>query len=209
MIETNEQLIQELIDFGYLKNERLIDAFKNIDRKDFIQEASKDLAYINEPLAIGYNQTISQPLTVAFMLELLDLKEGDNVLEIGAGSGWQTMLIAHMISNTGNITAIEVIPEFKEMAEKNISKHVNEVFNNIKLILGDGSKGFEENSPYDKIISAATCDEIPTSWKEQLKIGGRIVTPVKNSIVVLDKTAKNDFIEKSFPGFSFVPLVIG
>ena len=91
-------LIKELMAEGILKTPSIIEAFEKVDRKDFVPEELKDKAYLNTPLPIGYGQTISQPLTVAFMLELLQPQAGDKVLEIGSGSGWQTALLAHMVS---------------------------------------------------------------------------------------------------------------
>jgi len=217
MIKSNEQLIKELTELGYLKSSRLIEAFEKIDRINFISDELKDSAYVNEPLPIGFGQTISQPLTVAFMLELLDLKRREKVLEIGSGSGWQTALIAFMIEHPGGITededglygmvAIERIPELKKMTEKNVSHYSFIERGVVKVIEGDGSRGREEDAPYDKIIAAAAGNDIPKEWKEQLRIGGKIVAPVKNSVVLMEKTGKNEFEKKEFFGFSFVPLV--
>lgn len=201
---SKSSLIASLTDDGYLKTPALIETFQKIDRKDFVGDANKDFAYLNQALSIGFGQTISQPLTVAFMLEHLEPKAGEKILDIGAGSGWQTCLLAHIIGETGKIIAIEIIPELKEISEKNLEKYG---FKNIKLILGDGSKGYAEEAPYDKIIAAATTEEIPLAWQEQLKIGGRIVAPINQSIVVLDKIDQNRFAKKEYFGFSFVPLV--
>ncbi len=229
---TKENLIKELIKDGYLKTPSIIETFNAIDRKDFVREETINEAYENYPLAIGFGQTISQPLTVAFMLELLTPKTGEKILDIGAGSGWQTTLLAYVVgksqinadnvqidaekdlreSTLGNlrksaiVVAIERIPELRKFAEENISKYEN-LKNNIKIILGDGAKGFEEEAPYDKIIAAAAGEEIPAAWKEQLKIGGRIVAPVRQSIIVLDKTGQNQFSQKQYFGFNFVPLI--
>ena len=92
-----ENLINSLISDGYLKTPLLIEAFKNIDRQDFVPEEYKNSAYINEPLPIGFEQTISQPLTVAFLMELLEPKPGEKILDIGAGSGWSAALLAYVV----------------------------------------------------------------------------------------------------------------
>lgn len=205
-----ENLIDELIKDGYLKTPAIIEAFKKIDRKDFVPENLVSDAYGNYPLPIGFGQTISQPLTVAFMLELLEPREGEKILDIGAGSGWQTTLLTQIVGDPpvggGKVIGIERIPELKIMAEKNVAKYDN--LKNVQIVLGDGSKGLTEEAPYDKIIAAAAGEEIPVAWKEQLKIGGRIVAPIGNSIVVLDKTGQDQFSQKQFFGFSFVPLII-
>ncbi len=204
---TKENLIKELIKDGYLKTPAIIEGFNVIDRKDFVREENKNDAYGNYPLPIGFNQPISQPLTVAFMLELLEPKTGEKILDIGAGSGWQTALLANLVGESGKIIAIERIPELKTFAESNISKYGFIENGIVKILEGDGAKGFSEGAPYDKIIAAATANEIPEAWKDQLKIGGRIVAPVQNSIIVLDKTGPNQFSKKQFFGFSFVPLI--
>src|SRR3989344_867492 len=110
-MNTLEGLIQELLSGGYLKTPRIIDAFRLIDRADFVLPEYKDEACGNYPLPIGEGQTISQPLTVAFMLELLNPQPGEKILDIGAGSGWQTALLAEIVGPKGQIVAIERIPK--------------------------------------------------------------------------------------------------
>ncbi len=211
-----------MINDNYLKTPEIIEAFKAIDRADFVLNEYKSEAYVNAPLPIGFGQTISQPLTVAFMIELLQPKAGEKILEIGAGSGWQTAILAYITNKQGqsgkaglsievrspNIIAIEHIPELREMAEKNVAKYnfiKNEV---VKVIAADGSRGYKKEAPYNKIIAgAAASGEVPADWCKQLKIGGRIVAPVENSIVVIDKTEKNKCDKKEYFGFSFVPLI--
>ena len=207
-----QNLIDSLIKDGYLKTPEIIEAFKSIDRIDFTPEEYKSEAYVNAPLAIGFDQTISQPLTVAFMLELLEPKPGEKILDIGAGSGWVSALLAQIIGNPpaggGKVVAIERVPELKEMAEKNLIKYDFLKNSIVKIILGDGSKGYKKEAPYDKIIAAAAAEgDIPVAWRRQLKIGGRIVAPVENSIITIDKIGKNKYNQKEYFGFSFVPLI--
>ncbi|OGY65903.1 MAG: protein-L-isoaspartate O-methyltransferase [Candidatus Harrisonbacteria bacterium RIFCSPLOWO2_02_FULL_41_11] len=215
---TKEDLIKELVKDGYLKTPAVIGAFNAIDRKDFLPEEVKERAYENTALPIGYEQTISQPLVVAFMLELLEIKPGEKVLDVGTGSGWNAALIANLVGNTGTVVSIERVPELYEFAKKNLVKYnfidsANSALSQrasavlVKLIQGDGSLGYETEAPYDKIVAGAAAQEIPAVWKEQLKIGGRIVAPVKDSIVVLDKISKDKFKQKDYFGFSFVPLI--
>src|SRR3990167_725228 len=113
---TREDLINELIKDGYLKTPAIIEAFKRIDRKDFVPEEMKEMAYENTALPIGEKQTISQPLVVAFMLELLELKSGEKILEIGTGSGWNTALMAKIAGEKGKIISIERIKELNQFA---------------------------------------------------------------------------------------------
>ena len=214
-----EKLIDSLIGDGYLKTPEIIEAFRKIDRADFVPDENKTEAYVNAPLPIGFGQTISQPLTVAFMVELLQPKAGQRILEIGAGSGWQTAILSQIVAKGkteeqaakeqgGKIFGIERIQELKEMSEKNVSKYDFIKNGMAEIILGDGSKGYKKEAPFDKIIAgAAAYADVPKQWKQQLKIRGRIVAPVENSIVVIEKTAKNKYIKKEYFGFSFVPLI--
>jgi len=199
-------LVEKLIEKGYLKTPRIISAFRKIKRSDFLPEKLKNLAELDEPLPIGFGQTISQPLTVAFMLELLQPKKGDKILDVGSGSGWTTSLLAEIVGSKGKVYAIEIIKELKEFGEKNTKKYnfVNKGI--VKFICGDGSKGLPEKSPFDKILVSASAEEIPVELKEQLKIGGRLVIPVRDSIFLIVRK-NNEFEEKEFFGFSFVPLI--
>lgn len=226
MNKNYEDLLSSLIDDGYLKTPEIIEAFKKVDRADFVLDEYKNSAYENSPLAIGYDQTISQPLTVAFMIELLHPKVGDKVLDIGSGSGWQAAILTEIVANgydadvendkneqdqnnlRGSVVAVERILALKEMTEKNLQKYDLIKHGLVSSIFGDGFKGYKAGAPYDKIIAAATADgEIPVEWKRQLKIGGRIVAPIGSSIVVFDKIAKGKYNKKEYFGFSFVPLL--
>lgn len=202
-----EKLVEQLIGEGYLKSPEIIEAFLRIDRADFIRSTFWGEAYGNYPLQIGYNQTISQPATVAFMLELLKIKKGDKVLDVGSGSGWQTALLATLTGHIGQVFAIERIKELKEFGEKNCSQYK---FDNIRFIEGDGSKGLPNEAPFDKIIVAAASEKIPEALKEQLKIGGRLVIPVgevSQDIVLIEKISEKKYREERHPGFVFVPLI--
>ena len=199
-----EQLINNLIRRGYLKTPRIISAFRKIKRVDFVLEDLRGEAGVNTPLPIGHGQTISQPLTVAFMLELLEPRKGDRILDIGSGSGWQAAMLAEIVGEKGKIYAIERIPELKTFGENNAGEYR---FENIEFILGDGSVGLKEKSPFDKIIAAAAADKISEELKRQLKIKGRLVVPVKNSIWLVVRESEIEFTEQEFPGFAFVPLI--
>jgi protein-L-isoaspartate(D-aspartate) O-methyltransferase len=208
---TKERLLKELTDEGYLHSQPLINAFEKIDRLDFVPADQKENAYTNNPLPIGFNQTISQPLTVAFMLELLAPKAGDKILDVGAGSGWQTALLAEIVGGapSGIVIGIERLPALSVVAQQNISKYGFLERGTVRIIIGDGSLGYEAAAPFDKIVAAAAGKEIPPAWKAQLKVGGRLVAPVGDSIYVLDKDGENRFAERRFFGFSFVPLITG
>ncbi len=200
-------LIESLIKDGYLKTPRLIEAFAAHDRMQFIPESLRSEAYDNRALPIGEGQTISQPLVVAFMLELLDIQAGDAVLEIGTGSGWKTALLATLVGESGKVISVERIESLHKEAAGRLSKLPE--YPRMRLLHGDGALGVADAAPFDKITAAASANEIPTAWREQLKIGGRIVAPVGESIVVLNKIGKDEFEQKDYIGFNFVPLVRG
>jgi protein-L-isoaspartate(D-aspartate) O-methyltransferase len=177
-----------------------LDAFKKIERKKFISKEFHMHAYEDSPLPIGAGQTISQPHTIAFMLDLLELKDNQKILEVGSGSGYVLALISK-ISKNSQIYGIERI---KGLADKSKRALKNE--KNIEIIHGDGSRGLPKASPLDRILTSAAADELPQKLIKQLKIGGILVAPVRNSIVYLKKTkTKNKILE--FPGFRFVPLI--
>jgi protein-L-isoaspartate(D-aspartate) O-methyltransferase len=204
---TKESLIKDLIKGGYLKTTSLIDAFEKIDRADFVPDEFKNGAYLNQPLPIGFGQTISQPLTVAFMLELLEPNPEEKILDVGAGSGWVSALLAQIVGEKGKVYALERIPALCGFSSKNIAKYNFIEKGIVELVCGDASKGYQKRAPFDKIIAGAAGDEIPPVWQEELKIGGRLVMPVGNNIVVLDKIGPAEFDKKEFFGFSFVPLI--
>ncbi len=200
-------LVEGLIKQKYLKTLKIISAFRKIKRINFLPEKLKQFAELNNPLPIGYEQTISQPQTIAIMLELLQPKEGDKILDVGSGSGWTTSLLSEIVGKSGKVYGIELIRELKKFGEKNTEKY-NFVEKRIaKFICGDGSKGFPEEAPFDKILVSAAADKIPSNLKEQLKINGRLVIPIKNSVFLIIRKSDR-FKEEEFFGFSFVPLII-
>lgn len=208
-MNSNQQLINELIRTGYLKTERIIQAFEKIDRKNFVPKELIDEAYGNYPLPIGQGQTISQPATVAFMLELLLPQGGDKVLDVGCGSGWQATMLAEIVGPKGKVFGIEIKDELVSLGNQNLKKYR---YSNAKIIKGNGWLGLPEEAPFAKIIVAAAASTIPKALKEQLAIGGRLVLPVGRGlqdIVAVDRIDENNFEEQHHPGFVFVPLIEG
>ena len=201
------KLIDNLIQEGWLKTPRIIEAFRKIKRVDFLPEGMKDLAEVNEALFIGFGQTISQPLVVAFMMELLEPKEGEKILDVGSGSGWTTALLSEIVGKAGRVVAIELVLELKEFGEKNVSKYNFLEKGIAEFVCADGSKGYEKEAPYDKILASASAGELPADWKKQLKVGGRIVAPIGNSIWLFVKKSETELKEIEHPGFVFVPLI--
>ena len=204
---TNKDLIDQLIARGALKTERVITAFREIDRQEFVPLADRHLAYADIPLSLGYGATISQPYTVAVMLELLQPKINDHVLDVGAGSGWTAALLGKIVGPSGSVTAIERLPQLAEAAESTLRHHR---LPNVHYQIGDASHGWPKNAPYDIIHVAAAVDKVPGEYVQELKIGGRCLIPVGQTIQELTLVTKTDPDHQttlSIPGWQFVPLI--
>ena len=200
-------LINDLIDKNYLRTPRIIEAFRRIRRADFIPDKLESLSEADIPLPIGYRQTISQPLTVAFMMELLDPKEGNKILDIGFGSGWTTALLAEITGEKGNVTAVEIISELCAYGANNIDKYKFIKNKRVEILCQDGSSGYAFKAPYGRILVSASAKEISNELKKQLKINGKLVIPVSTSIWMIERISKKEYGEKEYPGFVFVPLI--
>ncbi|MGE4357496.1 MAG: protein-L-isoaspartate(D-aspartate) O-methyltransferase [Candidatus Omnitrophota bacterium] len=195
----NDQLLSRGI-----KDKRVIEAFLKVPRHKFVSENNITEAYDDHPLPIGEGQTISQPYMVALMTECLDLKGEEKVLEIGTGSGYQTAILAEL--------ALEVysIERFSSLAEKARLALTDLGYKNIKIKIGDGTLGWEEFAPYDRIIVTAGAPEIPPPLILQLKENGRLVIPLGDSfsqvLTVIEKIG-NRIKKEEICGCVFVPLV--
>jgi protein-L-isoaspartate(D-aspartate) O-methyltransferase len=203
-------LINNLIKEGYLKTDLIIDAFSEIGRVEFMPKDLEKEALADMAFPIGYGQTISQPKTVAIMFELLDPQRGNNILDVGSGSGWTTALFCYIVGRHGRVTALERIEGLMEWGKKNVAKYnylKNEEKGVAEFYSVDGYQGFLKNAPYDRILVSASCNTVPEELKKQLKVGGKMVLPIKDSLVYLEKKSENDFYEEKYPGFSFVPMI--
>ena len=200
---SNAQLVNHLINCDALHSSGIIEAFKNMDRADFVLNPNAMDVYEDHPLAIGRNQTISQPRTVAMMLEMLGATEGERILDIGSGSGWTTALLAHIVGDGGFVTGVERVDSLVKFGSDNLKKYK---FKNAKIIQATDGLGVA-GEKFDRILVSAAAEEFPTELTSQLKVGGKLVIPVKNSIYEIRKKedGKLDAIEHS--GFSFVPLI--
>ena len=221
-------LTGELIDSGVLKTPRLIKAFYAIDRRNFVAAENRDRAYLNQPLPTLRGQTISQPWTVAFMLELLSPKPGDKILDIGAGSGWQAALLGFVVSHddggnelsageSGYVISLEVVPEICDFGRQNLAKYNYLKKGLVEYHCLNARHGFVEKAPYDNIVAAAALGSaqvgseeshgVPPEWLTQLKVGGRLVVPIGSKIRLIKKKGEGDFVKEDFEGFMFVPLI--
>jgi len=188
---------------GVLRSHRILKAFKRVNRIDFTPEEFKENAYLDVPIPIDAGMTTSQPSTIAFMLEALKPKRGDTILEIGTGSGYMTALLAYVVGAGGRVYSIELSPELHIFASNNLKKYD---CRNVTLYLGDGKKGLPEKAPFQKIISAAEVSEVPAAWKEQIQVGGTIVTPLNGHLLKIDRISKDQFREHKYPHFEFVKM---
>jgi protein-L-isoaspartate(D-aspartate) O-methyltransferase len=205
-------LTDELIASGYLKTSTIIKAFKLIKRYDFLVSKNHEEAEINEPVSIGFGQTISQPLTVAFMLELLQPEAGQKILDIGSGSGWTTAILASIFGNNGHVYAVERLEELKKFGEKNMAKYNFVKKGIVQFFCADGYLGLPDFAPFDRILVSAAAETIPEKLVEQLSVGGIMVVPIggqfeAQDIVKVKKLPNNKVEIERFPGFAFVPLL--
>jgi len=203
------RLINYLKEGGFIKTEKVEEAMINVDRSIFVPQKYINESYEDKPLPIGYGQTISAPSIVAYMTELLELREGDKVLEIGTGSGYQTAILSYIVKEKGLIISIERIKELSEIAYKNLEKLG--LHKNVKLIVGDGSIGYENDKPYDRILITAASPKIPNFVYDQLKNGGIAVMPVgsieEQKLVVLKKDELGKITIEYNISVIFVPLI--
>ncbi len=204
------ELIDKLKSSGVLKSFSIEQALLEIDRSDFVLPENRGDPYADAALSIGYGQTISQPFTVVFMLELLDVKQGNKILDIGTGSGWQASLVAFMTGENGHTYTVEIIPQLSAYAKENVSKYPL-ITDNLSFFEGNARLGLPDVSKelggFDRIIAAAEVREVPEAWKEQLKVSGIMVFPKDNGIYRMVRNSETDFDSLFFPGFAFVPFV--
>lgn len=182
-------------------------AMLEVPRHLFVPEHYVSEAYNDYPLPIGYGQTISAPHMVAIMCQLLELKEGEKVLEVGTGSGYHAAVVSRIVGDRGLVVTIERIPE---LAEKAMELYERLGYRNIKVIIGDGSVGYEELAPYDKIYVTASAPRIPEKLVSQLKKGGKLIVPVGDFVQYLylvEKDHHGRIEKKNWGAVRFVPLV--
>jgi len=202
--KAKKAMVQHLIKYNYIKSENVINAMSKVDRGKFVPKEYINEAYLDYPLPIGFNQTISAPSIVGIMTEALKIQENDKILEVGCGSGYQAAILAEIAKN-GKIYTIERIPELIKIAKENLKE-----YNNIEIIEGDGYYGYEKEAPYDKIIVTAAPVEIPPPLINQLKIGGKMVIPVGRrvqNLFLIEKISQAKINKSVLCECMFVPLV--
>lgn len=187
-----------------INDERILRAIKKIPREIFVPDEYIEHTYDDAALPIGCGQTISQPYTIAFMTEMLDIQPNMKVLEIGTGSGYHACVLCEL---GADVYTIERIPELYEMAKNNFEK----LGYTVHQRLGDGSIGWEEEAPFDRIIVPASAPRIPSILIKQLKIGGKMIIPIGNREIqtmhLLTRSNETQYIDRRLQTFKFVPLI--
>ena len=201
-----KQLVDTLKQKG-ITDERVLNAINNIPRHFFLDSAFDKVAYEDRAFPIAESQTISQPYTVAYQSQLLDLKQYDKVLEIGTGSGYQAIVLAEMCAK------VFTIERQKKLFDEHRKFILRNKYPNIKYFYGDGYEGLPTYAPFDRVIVTAAAPFIPPKLVEQLKTGGKMVIPLgEGAIQKMVRLTKNDdgsITEESFDNFSFVPMLEG
>ena len=211
MLTTRFEQLRELLVDNELRrqgitDEAVLDAMRTVPREAFVADDLREFAYRNAPLPIGKGQTISQPLVVAHMAEALKLQTGDQVLEVGGGSGYAAAVFSHLAKQ---VVTIERHDELAEAARRRLKKlH----YDNVRIISGDGTQGYPEEAPFDAIAVAAAGPRIPPALLEQLQIGGRLVMPVGQGdddqrLVRAVRRTHDRYEYEDLGAVRFVPLV--
>ena len=208
-----EQAVDRLITAGYLSSHAVIRAMRTVPREAFLPASLRTSAYVDTPLPIGHQQTISALHMVAMMAEALNLEKGQEVLEIGCGSGYHAAVVAEVVAQRtgkrrGHVYSIEFVPELARSARDKLQRAGYEEW--VTVIQGDGSIGYAEHAPYDRILVTAAAPSIPRPLIEQLKDGGVLVIPVGDRYyfqeLVRIKKAGGQLVRESLGGVAFVPL---
>ena len=210
MRKDREQLVSKLSDRGYINSEIVKEAMINVPREEFMTPETKSYAYLDRPIPLKNGQTISAPHMVAIICEKLDLKKGMKVLEIGTGFGYNAAVVAEIIGPEGQVYTIERIENLKNTAEQNLNR--TGYSKNVTVILGDGTNGYKEQAPYDRIYATASAPKIPEPLKKQLKIGGRLITPIGHDtsvqeLICLTRINENEYESHNLGGVVFVPMI--
>ncbi|MEK6945391.1 MAG: protein-L-isoaspartate O-methyltransferase [Nanoarchaeota archaeon] len=198
------ELLDSLRKQGF--SEKIVNAFSTVDREKFLPQLIKFLAYDDNALPIGHGQTISQPHTIAVMLDLLHLKKDQKVLEVGCGSGYVLALISEIVGENGKVYGLDIIRDLVERSKKPLYK-----YQNVQALYGDGRFGMYEKAPFDRILISAAVTSIPDALLAQLNDEGILVAPLGSdnmqNLVSFKKSKEGLSILEQVPGFVFVKFV--
>ena len=201
--EKSKMIKDHLIGRG-IREPRVLNAMEKVPREKFVREKDMILSYADTPLSIGWGQTISQPYIVAYMLQCLDIKENQRVLEIGTGSGYEAAILSKLARE---VVTIEIV---EELYKEGKSRLEGLGYQNIEVIKGDGYRGWEEKAPYDRIILSAAPTDIPETLIDQLAYGGKLIAPVGSvfqDLILVEKDDNGEVTMKRLLPVRFVPMV--
>lgn len=204
LAERRRQMVEADLRERGLRDPRVLAAMSRVPREEFVPDSLRDVAYDDRPLPIGFGQTISQSFTVAFMLDALSLCGGENVLEIGTGSGYTAAILSRLARV---VHTVERVPELAGEAESRLHRLR---YDNVHVHLSDGTLGLPEHAPFDAIVVTAAAKALPPPLRDQLTVGGRIVIPIGDSggQTLYRFTNTEDGFESEILGrFAFVPLI--
>jgi len=204
LAQMRQRMVESQLTARGITDERVLEAMATVPREHFVPEARRADAYADRPLPIGGGQTISQPYIVAIMLEVLDCGPGMTALEIGAGSGYQAALLAELCERVWAVEIVESLARRAAVALDALG------YDNVEIVVGDGTQGLPEHAPYDRIIVAAGAPVVPEPLREQLAEDGRLVIPVGSRIsqrLVIVRREGDEFHEQESIPCVFVPLV--
>jgi len=186
-----------------LASDRIEHALWAVDRKDFVREGYGVEAYEDYAIPIGQDQTISQPTTVVYMLEMLDINPGQTILDVGCGSGWTTALLAHLVGEDGQVVGVEIKDKLAEFGQSNLDTYD---FPHAEIRQGNALADTQPEEPFDRLLASAAAPKIPDKLVCQLKKGGILVMPVDKKIVRLEKNPDGTYNRTEKEGFRFVPM---
>ena len=200
------QMVRRQIEARGILDPLILDAFREVPREEFVDEGQRQWAYDDHPLPIEAGQTISQPYIVAVMIEAAEIRPGDKVLEIGAGSGYAAALMSRIARE---VIGIERQHDLVEVAQERLQRLG---YDNVKIVEGDGTRGCPDEAPFDAILAAASGSHVPKPLIDQLALGGRLVMPIGDpgwvqELVKLTKRPDGTTEQKNLGGVRFVPLI--
>lgn len=210
MKKERQNMVEILWNNGYITTISVREAMLKVHREEFMPPANKKYAYIDQPFPIGEGQTISAPHMVAIICEKLALEKGMKILEIGAGFGYNAAVVAELIGPEGHLYTTERIESLAKTAEDNLKRAGYHKC--VTVIYKDGTKGYKDKAPYDRIYATASAPEVPEPLKEQLKIGGRLLIPVGShnffqELICIIRESEEQFKTYKLGGVAFVPMI--
>jgi protein-L-isoaspartate(D-aspartate) O-methyltransferase len=204
--EQRRQMVERQLAARGIRSPEVLEAMAQVPREQFVPDPYRHLAYADTPLPIGHEQTISQPYIVALMIDALDPRPGDTVLEIGGGSGYAAAVISRIVAQVYSVERLQPLCDAAQATLDELG------YANVRMVCADGTTGHAEAAPYQGILVAAGGPEIPRSLKAQLALGGRLVIPVgsertQQSLIRVTRTEEDEFEVEHITEVRFVPLI--